>query len=111
MLTCFIVTHREVRRQTCDLVTLIEHAAPKSRYFMFMEDDFTTCLNGIRILHYALTKVNTVPELRNWVALRVSYGMNGVLLRTMDVLNFSTYLRCVTGGTCSWSNCASSCPA
>ena len=31
---------REVRRQTCDLVTLMDVAQPLSHYFMFMEDDF-----------------------------------------------------------------------
>ena len=31
---------REVRRQTCDLVTLMDVAQPMSHYFMFMEDDF-----------------------------------------------------------------------
>ena len=31
---------REVRRQTCDLVSLLEMAQPLSHYYMFMEDDF-----------------------------------------------------------------------
>ena len=36
---------REVRRQTCDLVTLMDVAEPLSHYFMFMEDDFRcSCL-------------------------------------------------------------------
>ena len=31
---------REVRRQTCDLIELMEMAQPMAHYYMFMEDDF-----------------------------------------------------------------------
>ena len=31
---------REVRKQTCDLITLLEMAEPLSHYYLFMEDDF-----------------------------------------------------------------------
>jgi len=31
---------REVRRQTCDLISLLEMAEPLSHYYMFLEDDF-----------------------------------------------------------------------
>ena len=31
---------REVRRQTCDLISLLEMAQPLSHYYVFMEDDF-----------------------------------------------------------------------
>ena len=31
---------REVRRQTCELITLLEMAQPLSLYYLFMEDDF-----------------------------------------------------------------------
>ena len=34
------VTCREVRKQTCDLITLLEMAQPLSHYYLFMEDDF-----------------------------------------------------------------------
>ena len=40
---CFnggVVVHREVRKQTCDLITLLEMAQPLSHYYLFMEDDF-----------------------------------------------------------------------
>jgi hypothetical protein len=30
----------EVRKQTCDLITLMEMGAATSQYYMFMEDDF-----------------------------------------------------------------------
>ena len=29
-----------MRKQTCDLITLLEMAAPLSHYYLFMEDDF-----------------------------------------------------------------------
>ena len=31
---------REVRRQTCDLISLMEAGTPDSEHYMFMEDDF-----------------------------------------------------------------------
>lgn len=31
---------REVRKQTCELITLLEMAQPLSHYYLFMEDDF-----------------------------------------------------------------------
>jgi len=31
---------RQVRRQTCDLISLLEMAEPLSHYYMFLEDDF-----------------------------------------------------------------------
>ena len=35
-----MMAHREVRQQTCDLITLMETAVPLSSYYLFMEDDF-----------------------------------------------------------------------
>lgn len=35
-----VLLGREVRRQTCDLISLLQSAHNASHYFMFMEDDF-----------------------------------------------------------------------
>lgn len=50
-----------------------------------LQDDFETCQYGLRGLQYALAKANALPHLHNWLALRVSYGMNGVLMRNADL--------------------------
>ena len=39
-----LVARREVRKQTCDLITLMEMAVPMSSYYLFMEDDFRCSL-------------------------------------------------------------------
>ena len=42
---------------------------------------------------YALRKLNAQPKQSNWLALRVSYGMNGILLRSQDLPLLAGYLR------------------
>lgn len=42
---CVLTLCREVRKQTCDLITLLEMAQPLSHYYLFMEDDFRYALN------------------------------------------------------------------
>ena len=39
---------REVRKQTCDLITLLEMAQPLSHYYLFMEDDFRCAPQGLK---------------------------------------------------------------
>lgn len=47
----------------------------------------------LRALQYVLRKANAAPGLERWLGLRVSYGMNGVLLRSADVPSFVAVLR------------------
>ena len=44
VLTVIVVARREVRKQTCDLIELMETAQPMAHYYLFMEDDFR-CVN------------------------------------------------------------------
>ena len=80
-----------MRKQTCDVATLLESAAPRAGLYMFMEDDFETCGHFLTALHYALAKAALrVPD---WLALRVSYGMNGIVMRQADLLPLAAFLR------------------
>ena len=92
----------QVRRQTCDVATLLEYAAgtldgedgasPLAEHFMFLEDDFDTCGHAVRVLQYALQKLSLRAP--SWLALRVSYGMNGIILRAgKDAAQLAAYLR------------------
>jgi hypothetical protein len=105
----------QARRQTMDVVTLLDYVsgvaaaggegtgggggggdgqllATKSELFMFLEDDFDTCGHAVRVLQYALQKLHRRAP--SWLALRVSYGMNGVVLRTgRDTARLAAYLR------------------
>ncbi len=81
----------EVRRQTCHLAALLDAAAPRGRHYLFMEDDFDTCGHALRALQYVAQKAHARAP--SWVALRVSYGMNGILMRAPDLPPLAAYLR------------------
>ena len=44
-------------------------------------------------MSYAVRKLNAQPKLAKWLALRVSYGMNGILLRDEHLPHLAGYLR------------------
>jgi len=81
----------EVRKQTCDLITLMEMGANTSDYYMFMEDDFRVCPHFVRATHYVIDKANLQHP--SWLAIRVSYGMNGIVMKSADLRLLSAYLR------------------
>ena len=68
-----------MRKQTCDLVTLMGEAAPLGAHYLFMEDDFVACPHLLRTLAYAAAKADALEPA--WLALRLSYGMNGARQR------------------------------
>eukprot|EP00243_Klebsormidium_subtile_P002976 TRINITY_DN16097_c0_g2_i1.p1 TRINITY_DN16097_c0_g2~~TRINITY_DN16097_c0_g2_i1.p1 ORF type:complete len:384 (+),score=77.74 TRINITY_DN16097_c0_g2_i1:492-1643(+) len=81
-----------VRQQTCDLITLMEEALRKpSDYYMFMEDDFRTCGKALEATKYAIGLATEMSP--SWLAMRVSYGMNGIVMRSRDLPPFSDFLR------------------
>ena len=51
------------------------------------------CPYTLRALAYAVRKLNTVSAYGNWLALRFSYGMNGILVKTADLKTLTAYLR------------------
>lgn len=58
------------------------------------QDDFEVCPFALRALHTAAVKANAQRESKGWVALRVSYGMNGVLMHNADIPDLVDYLWC-----------------
>ena len=81
----------KVRKQTRDIAKMLEFAVKSTRatgrsaaggHFLFMEDDFRLCPQGLRAVHYLIQKVHTVdPE---WFAIRSSFGMNVSLLYSLS---------------------------
>ena len=51
------------------------------------------CPYMIPALQYILRKANTLPNLKTWRGIRISYGMNGVVLCSADVPTFVSVLR------------------
>lgn len=60
---------RQVRKQTCDLITLLETSLPMSHYYLFMEDDFRCLLS----VHSSITQVT---EIRNSCMLANLHRLN-----------------------------------
>jgi len=81
--------HR-VRKQTRDLVALLRASKGRAEYYMFLEDDMIFCPHGFLAIHYLLTKAELYHP--DWIAVRASYGMNGIFLHDKDIEPFADYL-------------------
>ena len=79
-----------VRQQTRDFAALLEVAAGRADYLMTMEDDFLACPKMMGTLQYVVDKAHAVAG--DWAAVRVSYGLAGVLLRGKDVPPLAAYM-------------------
>ena len=74
----------QVRQQTLDIAALIRitrqsFSEAPPRFVLLMEDDWLVCPSALLALQYLLDKAYAYDE--DWLALRVSYGFNGVVVR------------------------------
>ena len=60
------------------------------KYYLFLEDDMKFCASGLLSIQYLLNKASLYHP--NWLAIRASYGMNGVFMHDSDLLVFADYL-------------------
>jgi len=85
-----------VRRQTRNLAMVLHTVQEKSRYYLFLEDDMRLCGQGFTALHYLIHKLNLYyppHTASHWLAVRFSYGMNGIVMHNdRDLLTFAAYL-------------------
>jgi hypothetical protein len=58
--------------------------------YMFMEDDFRLCPQGFESIALALHRAK-FSNTMNWNAIRISYGLNGAIIRGVDVPKLSSY--------------------
>ena len=84
-----------VRAQARDVADVAELAAElwgaSMSFYMFMEDDFRVCPQGLRALAYGLARAGAEHSTFN--ALRLSFGLNGGVLRGDDARILAAYLR------------------
>eukprot|EP00455_Lapot_gusevi_P039690 TRINITY_DN4455_c0_g1_i2.p1 TRINITY_DN4455_c0_g1~~TRINITY_DN4455_c0_g1_i2.p1 ORF type:complete len:424 (-),score=68.11 TRINITY_DN4455_c0_g1_i2:169-1440(-) len=85
----------KVRQQSRDMASLLRSPdiVDKSQYFLLMEDDFRLCKMGLMALQHLLAKAHRYHP--NWLVIRVSYGMNGILMHNAgfkDIETFAAYL-------------------
>ena len=52
------------------------------------------CPYAIRIMGYIVRKLNAVPSTAAWLAVRLSYGMNGILIPVKNLPSLISYMRC-----------------
>lgn len=83
-------TPRKIVQQTEDLAALLSSTAGRGLHYFFIEDDMNMCPHAIVALAYMIRKADVYSP--NWLAIRSSYGMNGILLHDSDVLPFRDYL-------------------
>mmetsp|Transcript_9703 Transcript_9703/g.14624 ORF Transcript_9703/g.14624 Transcript_9703/m.14624 type:complete len:415 (-) Transcript_9703:104-1348(-) len=79
-----------VRKQTRDVVKVMRVCDKKARYYLFMEDDMVLCPSGFTTIQYMLNKASVYHP--NWLAIRASYGMNGIFMHQHDLSVFAAYL-------------------
>eukprot|EP01038_Epipyxis_sp_PR26KG_P015282 gene15282-20586_t len=79
-----------VRKQTRSLVSVINKNINIARYYLFLEDDMQFCANGFLAIQYLLNKAERYHP--HFLAIRASYGMNGIFMHNEDLLIFSNYL-------------------
>lgn len=79
-----------VRKQTRNIVTVMRQSMGFGKYYLFLEDDMQFCPQGLLAFQYLLNKASRYHP--NWLAIRASYGMNGVFLHDKDMSVFADYL-------------------
>lgn len=79
-----------VRRQTRNIVTVMRQSLDQARYYLFLEDDMQFCPHGLLAMQYLLEKSSRYHP--NWLAIRASYGMNGIFMHNKDLAVFADYL-------------------
>jgi len=79
-----------VRTQTRDLIYTLRQLDKRSRHVLVMEDDFYMCPGSLDAILYMLDKAYRKDA--SWLAMKVSYGFNGIILKQADIKVFASYL-------------------
>lgn len=87
----------KVRKQSRDIVRVLQktlqvtdNASELHQYYLFLEDDMLFCPYGFEAIQYLLEKSTLYHG--DWLAIRASYGMNGIFMHYKDIRVFSEYL-------------------
>ena len=79
-----------VRKQTRSVAQVLKRAKGRANYYLFLEDDMVLCPHGFNSIHYLLSKATKYSP--NWLAVRASYGLNGIFIHDKDISHFYHYL-------------------
>jgi hypothetical protein len=79
-----------VRKQTRSVAQVLKRAKGRANYYLFLEDDMILCPHGFNSIQYLLSKSTKYAP--NWLAVRASYGLNGIFIHDKDIDHFYHYL-------------------
>jgi len=80
-----------VTEQSRDVVSMLRAAGvAAAQHVLLVEDDFMLCPNGLLALYYFLRKATATAA--EWLALRVSYGLNGVIVKGADAAALAAHI-------------------
>jgi hypothetical protein len=79
-----------VQRQALCIVNTLSKIYGRSYEVLIMEDDFLLCPGALRLIHCILHRVSAGRK--TWIAMRISYGMNGILIRNQDIPKIIIFL-------------------
>ena len=82
----------KVRKQTRDIIAVGSAALNRSRYYLFMEDDFAWCNGTLNAIRHMIDKA--AAYYADWISIKFSYGMNGFIVKNgADLAHFLSYLQ------------------
>uniref|UniRef100_A0A7S1U3S5 Uncharacterized protein n=1 Tax=Phaeomonas parva TaxID=124430 RepID=A0A7S1U3S5_9STRA len=84
------VPNATVRKQTRDIVATLRACDGLADAYLFLEDDMELCPRGFEAVRYVLEKATAYYG--EWIAVRCSFGMNGIFITGDDVPIFANYL-------------------
>ena len=79
-----------MRKQTRDIVSVLRAAEGAAAYFLFAEDDMKLCGHGLFAAEYVVRRAERAYP--NFMAVRASFGMNGIFIHDADIAHFSAYM-------------------
>ena len=82
--------NRQQTRDVARLTRLVHHRFARTPYTLLIEDDFVLCDGALTKLNGLVAPDNGIEM--DWTAIRVSYGLCGVMLQRKDLLAFASYL-------------------
>ena len=80
-----------VRKQTWDILNILDHCSQQSEFVMIVEDDFFPCPGAFAAVMKALQGTKECRPRSDWQTLTFSYGMNGIVLQSKMVSFLKSY--------------------
>ncbi|KAL3929814.1 MAG: hypothetical protein SGPRY_001800 [Prymnesium sp.] len=85
---------QKVQRQSCDIAAamdaMLAQVSPSALHVMLLEDDWLICPHALEASLHLISKAYRYDP--DWIALRVSYGFNGIIVRGADMSNLRDHI-------------------